>query len=249
MTALVNDSHNPKVYIHEVIDITRHHRGRYMQHITANWSPIAQDQRHQLCYGVWGVLGSTGGWPKTVNLWEEDGFDGLAQSFALEVGGAAMQDPALEKWWAGAADLRSGGFDRIMLPHPSMRTIEQLCADQAGAPVYAHELATVERGAAADVLDAAVAESASTSPDGWRLIGAFRTAMANDDEVLLLWAIDGWDRWAATERAVGDGKPGVLPETSQQLVTRHRTLLVDAPLAPLRTGRQPSRDDRTDWTD
>ena len=31
-----------KVYIHEFVDITGHNRARYMQHITANWSPIGQ---------------------------------------------------------------------------------------------------------------------------------------------------------------------------------------------------------------
>jgi len=46
---------NDKVYIHEFIDITRRSRARYMHHMAANWSPIAQEQRHQLCYGVWGV--------------------------------------------------------------------------------------------------------------------------------------------------------------------------------------------------
>jgi len=142
---------NDKVYIHEYIDITKQNRGRYMHHIAANWSPIAQEQRHQLCYGVWGVLGSTGTWPQVVNLWEEDGFAGIARSFELEVGGAALQDPALEKWWAGAAELRSGGLDRLMLPHPSMPTIERLCADGVSAPVYAHEMARVPAGSAADV--------------------------------------------------------------------------------------------------
>jgi len=29
-----------------------------------------------------------------------------------------LQDPALEKWWAAAADLRSGGIDRLLVPHP-----------------------------------------------------------------------------------------------------------------------------------
>src|SRR5665213_4375226 len=69
---------NEKVYIHEFIDIIGHNRGRYMYHMTANWSPAGQEDRHQLCYGVWGVVGSTGRWPQVVNIWEEDGFDGLA---------------------------------------------------------------------------------------------------------------------------------------------------------------------------
>jgi hypothetical protein len=68
---------NQKVYIHEFINITGHNRARYMHHMTANWSPIAQEERGQLCYGVWGVVGSTGAWPQVVNIWEEDGGKGL----------------------------------------------------------------------------------------------------------------------------------------------------------------------------
>ena len=64
---------NEKIYIHEFIDIIGHNRAKYMHHMTANWSPIAQEERNQLCYGVWGVVGTTRGWPEVVNLWEEDG--------------------------------------------------------------------------------------------------------------------------------------------------------------------------------
>ena len=64
---------NEKIYIHEFIDIIGHNRAKYMRHMTANWSPIAQEERKQLCYGVWGVVGTTRGWPEVVNLWEEEG--------------------------------------------------------------------------------------------------------------------------------------------------------------------------------
>src|SRR5581483_12380706 len=109
---------NDKVYIHEFIDIVGHNRANYMHHMTANWSPLAQEQRDQKCFGVWAVLGSTGPWPQTVNLWEEQGWDGLAASFAREAVGKGAQDPALEKWWARAAEFRRGGFDRLMVPAP-----------------------------------------------------------------------------------------------------------------------------------
>jgi hypothetical protein len=69
---------NDTVCIHEFIDIIGHNRAKYMHHMTANWSPIAHEERHQLCYGVWGVVGSTGTWPHVLNMWEEDGLDGPA---------------------------------------------------------------------------------------------------------------------------------------------------------------------------
>ena len=99
---------NDKVYIHEFIDIIGHNRANYMHHMTANWSPIGQRERHQLCYGVWGTVGSTGTWPEVVNIWEEDGFAGLAESFRHEFGHPTLQDPELAEWWARAAGIPQG---------------------------------------------------------------------------------------------------------------------------------------------
>jgi hypothetical protein len=236
---------NDRVYIHEIIDITRHHRASYMQHMTANWSPIGQEERGQLCYGVWALLGSTGAWPKTVNLWEHDSWSGLAASFATEAVGRGAQDPALEKWWAHAAELRRGGFDRIVVPAPWSRSIEELCADGVRGEVYAHELVQVAPGGARDLLERARDNADLHARHGWELIGAFTTAMVNDDEALLLWAIPSWQQWAD-----GETDEELLQwRRDRQATGWHRVLLVDAPLSPMRTGRQPSRADRVDWED
>ena len=64
-----------------------------MHHMTANWCPVARAERNQLCLGVWATLGSTGRWPEVVNMWELDGWDGLAANFAHETGGGKDQDP------------------------------------------------------------------------------------------------------------------------------------------------------------
>jgi hypothetical protein len=94
---------NDQVYIHEFIDIIGQNRANYMQHMTANFSPMAQEVRNQRCYGVWGVVGSTGQWPQVVNIWEEDGLDGLAASFRHELSHPTLQDPKLATWWKKAA--------------------------------------------------------------------------------------------------------------------------------------------------
>jgi len=241
---------NDKVYIHEFIHITKQNRARYMHHMAANWSPIAQDQRHQLCYGIWGVVGSTGPWPQVVNIWEEDGFAGLATSFRTEFGTATLQDPALAKWWAAAAELRSGGFDRLIVPHPGTRTIEELTAAGVTGEAYAHEIVTVTPGTARQFLDAVVTEAEKTSPaHGWQLAGAWHTAMRSDDEAILLWAIPTWEQWAAVEQSAAHGTDVLLPASRHDILTRQRILLADAPLCPFKTGRQPNRDDRTDWVD
>ena len=243
---------NDRVYIHEFIEISGHNRANYMHHMTANWSPLAQEQRHQLCYGVWSLLGSTGAWPQTVNMWEEDGFAGLARSFGIEAVGTGAQDPTLAKWWAKASEFRRGGFDRLLVPAPWTRTIDQLCVDGVRGDVHAHELVRVRPGGAVDFLERAreVAVPA-LAPYGWGLTGAFTTAMVDDDEALLLWTIPTWDHWAAGEVAHREDDTVLAWRAGvRDLVTSwHRVLLVDAPLSPFKTGRQPSREDRTDWQD
>ena len=70
---------NGSAYIHEFVDIIGHHRANYMHHVTANWSPVAQEERDQRCFGVFAVLGSTGRWPQVCNLWEHSSWSGLAE--------------------------------------------------------------------------------------------------------------------------------------------------------------------------
>jgi hypothetical protein len=244
---------NDKLYIHEFIDIIGHNRAKYMHHMTANFSPIAQEERGQLCYGVWGIVGTTRGWPEVLNLWEEDGFDGMATSFRHEFDHATLQDPKLAKWWAEAANYRSHGTDRLLVPAPWTRTIEQLCADGVRGEVYAHEQVQVKAGRSADFLDMVANEAiAAYQPYGWELAGAWETAMVNETESILLWAIPTWERWAEFEKAQRRDKTLMAwRRRGDELITGwHRFLLVDSPLSPMRTGRQPSRSDREPgWED
>jgi hypothetical protein len=45
------------------------------------------------------------------------------------------------------------------------------------------------------------------------------------------------------------GGQWLLSQAGPLVRQRQPILLVDSPLSPFRTGRQPSRDDRTDWQD
>jgi len=236
-----------KVYIHELIDVIGHNRSRYMQHMTANWCPVARAERDQLCLGVWATLGSTGPWPEVVNMWELDGWEGLAANFAHETGKGRDQDPSLAEWWAVAASLRRGGFDRIVVPTDWTRPVEQLCADRVRGEVYAHELFTVPPGTSGALLDALAAEALEPARSlGIEAVGAYEVAMGDRSEALAIWALPDWATWVAYERAWERG--GALAswsESLQELGARwRRQLLVDAPLSPLRTGRQPQESDR-----
>ena len=238
---------NQKIYIHECIDIIGHNRARYLHHMTANWCPTARDERNMLCFGVWGTVGSTGRWPEVVNMWELDGWDGLVANFSHELSSPTLQDPKLAEWWAVAAGLRRGGIDRIVVPEPWTQPIEALTAAGVRGEVYAHEIIRVPVGTVRSFL-AALEEAGVPAIEALdaRCIGAFRVAMVNDSEAVVVWAFPSWDAWARFEQAWDDG--AALAPWRARLAALgadiRRSLMVDAPLAPLRTGRQPQVEDR-----
>jgi hypothetical protein len=230
-----------KIYQHEIIDIVGQGRADYFQHITAGWGPIAREERGQICLGVWGTVGTTGRWPEVVNIWEFDGWEGLQRNFQRELVGAGMQDPSLREWWAKAANYRSGGFDRIMLPADFCPNLDDLLRDQdiVGSEVFIHEIIATHEGRAGTLLEQV--------KDHYlplmlalrvRLVGAYRTAMRDDSEVILVWAVRKWDDWAKVETALhGSAESARWLSLSRPLATgRTRTLMSSAPLSPLRTG-------------
>lgn len=239
---------NENVYIHELIDVIGHGRARYMHHMTANWCPVAREERNQRCFGVWGTVGSTGRWPQVVNLWEIAGWDGLAADLRHETSHPGHQDPALAEWWATAASLRSGGLDRICVPEPWSPTIDELCEAGVRGELYAHELVTLPSGGApgflAEVRDQAVSAHAEL---GIEPVAALRVAMGSDTEAILIWAIPTWEAWTELEQAwlaVGGPLSGWRRVGRELGATWQRFVMCDAPLAPLRTGRQPQVEDR-----
>ncbi len=237
---------NDKVYIHELIDIIGPNRSKYMHHMTANWCPAAREERDMLCFGVWGTVGSTGNWPEVVNLWELDGWDGLVANFSHELSSPSLQDPTLAKWWAAAAELRRGGLDRIVVPEPWSPTIEQLTLAGVRGAVYAHEIVRVPIGTVRAFLDTLVEVGLPALEHfGLTCVGAYRVAMMSDSEAIVIWALPSWETWGEYEQA-WDGSHLAAWRARLQTLNAdvRRTLMVDAPLSPMRTGRQPRVEDR-----
>ena len=67
----------------------------------------------------------------------------------------------------------------------------------------------------------------------------------------MLWAVPTWAAWADVQaaRRTDERLRSWTIEARERELDRERILLVDGPLSPLHTGRQPRRSDRTDWTD
>lgn len=139
-------------------------------------------------------------------------------------------------------------MDRLLVPEPWTRTVTELTAAGVRGEVYAHELVTVPPGAVGDFL-AAVHEQAVPAHEGLdaESVGAFRVTGVNDSEAVLLWALPSWSAWAVLEQAWldPDGPLGEWRATTLALgADWRRQALVDAPLSPLRIGRQPEATDR-----
>ncbi|MGI9576987.1 MAG: NIPSNAP family containing protein [Microthrixaceae bacterium] len=234
----------PRVYIHEVVEVDGTRRAHYQHHMTANWVPEASATRRQRCFGVFTLVGSTGAWPRVVNIWEYDSWADLAHNFAHELDSPGHRDPMLERWWTEAAEFRSGGLDRILVAdehNPGVQHWESRAGTSAVA--YAHEVIDVVPGTARGVADAigrSASEADSDSPHGsLTLVGLWTTAMRADDEVVALWGIPDWRTWAAFEESIS-----AQAARHRGLTSLQRTLLVDAELSPLRIGRQPIAADR-----
>ena len=171
----------------------------------------------------------------------------LARNFAHETQHPGMQDPSLREWWKTAAQFRRGGFDRILVPAPWSPEVDELTSAGVRGDFYAHELVRVPPGTAKDFLERVRDQAIGVYEAlGLTLVGAFRTAMSNDAECLLLWAIPSHVEWAAFERA-GEGEGEIArwrTECHSAALDWQRILLVEAPTSSLRLGRQPSEADR-----
>ena len=233
----------PRVYIHELVDVVGTERTRYQHHMTANWVPEVAGLRRQRCFGVFTVVGSTARWPQVLNLWELDSWADLAHDFDLELSGPGHRDPVLATWWERAASFRTGGLDRLLVAHDASPGVEDHQArGGTGAALYVHDVVGVVPGGARAACDAAVGPVAeANAARGLGLVGAFRTALGADDEVVALWSVPDWDTWAAHAAAVDEGAD---PWSGVAVTGRSTCLVVDAELSPLRIGRQPVAADR-----
>ena len=112
--------------------------------------------------------------------------------------------------------------------------------------MYAHEIVRAPIGGARAFLDA-LAETGRPAVEelGLQCVGAFRVMMATDSEAIVIWAIPDLETWATFERA---WDRGALAQWRHRLIALgtdvQRTLMVDAPLSPMRIGRQPAVEDR-----
>jgi hypothetical protein len=211
---------NAKLYLHEEIHILGTGSEAYKRH-TGTRVPRGPAG---VLVGTWQQSGSTGDWPRVVNLWEMDGWDGWATILEHQYTARSAQPPALRQWWREASKHRSGGFDRILEPADYCPTRADLIAANVRGRAFLQEIATVLPGKADDYLAAVAREwMPIATARGLALAGAWRTAM-RDTEAVVLWSLP---TFAHFTRHVSAAETRRWTETARAWRTDYReTLLV-----------------------
>ena len=178
---------NPNIYLHEIIDIVGAGSEPYKQHTGEGWSGRWRQRSAELV-GLWQQSGSTGDWPRVINLWEMAGWDHWAEILERQYSGEG-QPPALRAWWTRALKWRSGGHDRILEAAPFSPTRAELVERGVRGRACIQEIATVRAGQVEQYLDAVASRWLEPAARrGLTLLGAYRVAM-RDDEAVLLWCL------------------------------------------------------------
>jgi hypothetical protein len=177
-----------------------------------------------------------------VNLWEHASWDVITKNFAHETSHPDMQDPTLRAWWADATKFRSGGYDRLLVNAAYSPSIHEAIKQKeiVGAKVYLHEIVSVVAGQASTYLSMVEQDWLPAAKAlGLTLVGAYRTLMRNDSEVVLMWAMRDWPDWMKYEIALeGNAKVDAWRSRTRGIALDWQGhLMCPAPLSPLMTGK------------
>ena len=171
-----------------------------MHHMTANWSPIAQAERQQLCYGVWGIVGTTRGLAagreplgggRLPRAWRRpSGTSSTTRACrtpSSPSGGPRRRTTAAAATtasWCRRLDVDDRG---VVRRRREGRVLRPRAGDGRAGPRRHYLEDVAERG------------QSLYGEHGWQLIGAWETAMVNETEAFLLWAVPSWEQWGELE--------------------------------------------------
>jgi hypothetical protein len=183
------------VYYHETIDVTsiREKEVEYLRVLGKVVTELVNTPKSDMRnYAKWVLIWATGRWPAVIGQWEMRSWDWFAQhfeSFSLEV-----DHPE------GYEQYRSGGFDRLLVPHEGTPSLDEVVANGVRAPYVLQETITTEVGKSRFYLDALSRAAPKIAEDGngVHLHGAYNVMLRNDSEVLVQWAVDSVQTFTGT---------------------------------------------------
>lgn len=193
---------NPNVYLHEFVKTPVGREDAYAASVVSmRWNP-ARASRSHWALGQYKSAGVSGGWPWVINIWEHN-WDSLTVALRNQFADAG-RDTALESWWNRALHLRSGGYDRLLLPASYSPTRTAIRPKYRRWKVYLQEIVWLPLGEPAAYLERLQAVLPAMNRMGVELAGAFEVAM-RPNQAMTLFAADDWAAMAAWINAmIGD---------------------------------------------
>ena len=189
-----------------------------------------------LCFGVWGTVGSTGRWPEVVNLWELErlGRPGRelrarARVAVVAGSGACAVVGGSRPNCGAAASTGSSCPNRGARPSRSspLRACAAWCTRTRSCAFRSARCARSWRRSPRSVCR-------RSSRSASRCVGAYRVAMNNDSEAIVIWALPSWEAWGHFEQA-WDG--------SQLAAWRARLVTLNADVRRTLIGRRAAQPD------
>ena len=218
-----------KLYLHEIIHVVGTGSEAYKRHTGA--LGLGREDGGAPLVGTFQQSGSTGDWPKVVNLWEMNGWDHWTTILERQYTRSSGQEAGLKRWWTDATAWRSGGFDRILAPARFSPTRAELLEHGVRGLACIQELTTVRPGGAQAYLDSVRRHWLTPAQDrGLTLMGAYTTAM-RDTEAVLLWVLPTFGDFTRHLGTLGRDRASRrwLERAHRHRVDFRETLLVPSP--------------------
>jgi len=233
---------NPHIYLHEVMYTVPGKEEAYMTSVMSiRDDPGRADRRTHGAFGQWRTVDSSGSWPGVINIWEED-WDALADDLAAQFH-AAQRDVALEQWWNRNVHLRTGGYDRVLIPAAYSPTKDELCNRGFTGEVFLHEIVRLPFGETDRYLDRVERQLLpALGRHGVELAGAFEVAMRPRQVITILGAPE-WHQLTSLLAATDsdDDLRAFHAYRNDAVEELDELMLIPARHDAFATGRSPSR--------
>lgn len=209
------------VNLHEIIHTVPGQEERYMTSILSHtarrrWlgaEAAARDTLPPAQVGFFRTAEVSGRWPKVVNIWGPKPWHDLVANFEMQFHGDAGD---LEEWWNRNLVLRTGGYDRVLLPAAFSPDSAEI--DNRTGRVFLQEILQLRWGDVDAYLDRLQRFLPAAERLGWRLVGAYRVAF-RPCEVLVVWSMASWQAMSALLAATADPEAAEFAAARQQLVS------------------------------
>ena len=182
------------IWLHEIIHTVPGQEEPYMASVLSlQFTPErkGEDVRHHATLGQFRSTGTSGIWPKVINIWEHGGWDRLVRNLSQQFTDKA-RDTEMEDWWNRNLTLRRGGYDRVLLGASFSPDADSLEREGWRGRIFLHEIIKVPWGKRDEYVARLGRDFVPVAAKyGWKLVNASTVAM-RPREVFTLFGVQRW---------------------------------------------------------